>query len=314
MNKTTSLVFVWAVLAAACGHAPAKTGTLRYSENFNLDVRDVPTLMALDTMAAQGYTVERVDMSSSALVADALARGDADMAAANVQTIWSAIGEGAGVRTVMQKFGSTLTLVTTQELQACADLQGRSIGVAAANNTNTSLMLEYIDQTCPGTEPQLVVIPENDGRLAALASGQLDGALMQSEQVVLLESQAPGRFHQLGHLYELFADILNQGVYVNSDFAAQHPEIVKDYIRAVLLSYREVIAHPETLYKETTDRIGLDPADAQATGQAYLDVGFWDANGGLTEQRVQTTLDFLQKRDAVPASLTVANVADLSYL
>ena len=53
----------------------AKTGTFRFFDLSNIDVRDVPLLVALDDLQAQGYTVEKTYVANSTLIAEALARG-----------------------------------------------------------------------------------------------------------------------------------------------------------------------------------------------------------------------------------------------
>ncbi len=309
-----SVLVVSLLPACGLGGTPVKSGVLRYGENFNVDARDVPMLMALDDLAAQGYTIERVDLSSSDLIGEALARGTIDMTAANALTIWSAIGQGAEARTIMQKFGSTLTLLATQEIQACADLEGKAIGVASASNTNATYLLTYLENTCPGFQPNLVVIGDNSGRRAALLAGELDATLVQAEEVVLVEGEAPGRFHALVNLYVQYRQILNQGVFVRQEFGQQHPALVRDYVRAVLLTHRRIIADPEVLYTETATRLDLDPAQARAVGAAYLAASFWDPNGGLTPEGAQATLEFFQANGGLPADLTVDDLVDLSYL
>lgn len=42
--------------------------------------------------------------------------------------------------------------------------------------------------------------------------------------------------------------------------------------------------------------------------------GTWDGNGGLTVERVQSTIDFLTEIGSLKTGQTAADVADLSYL
>jgi hypothetical protein len=68
------------------------------------------------------------------------------------------------------------------------------------------------------------------------------------------------------------------------------------------------------LYEQAVSRLKITPEEAKQIGDAYLQAGLWDPNGGLTAENVQYTLDFFKNAKGVPASLKVDDVADLSYL
>lgn len=292
----------------------ARSGRLRYFQNANSDVRDVPMLMALDELQAKGYTVEQTSLAQSNLLVDALARGDADVITANTQTMWTAIGKGVKAYTFVARIGSTLILQARPEIKACADLDGKAVGVAASTGANPALLNLYIQQNCPDAKPQLVVIADNTARVAALMAGQIDAALLQSEQLLQLERDAPGKFHTLVPLYKEFSNVQVNALHVRREWAEQNPEIVRDLIRALLTANRRGIAQPQLLYDEAVKRLQLDPATAKQAVDAYLQVGLWDPNGGLTAENVQYTLGFFKKIKAVPDNLKLEDVADLSYL
>jgi hypothetical protein len=69
----------------------------------NSDVRDVPLAMAADDLRSQGYHVEITPMMSGALMADALSRGDAELASFNNETLWAAIAKGLRAKTIVQR-------------------------------------------------------------------------------------------------------------------------------------------------------------------------------------------------------------------
>src|SRR5687768_16991698 len=112
MRIITLCLLVFLSLAAVnCGDrapvSPGKLTALRYFDLINLDVRDVPLLMALDALAEQGYQVEKNYLASGTLIAEALSRGDADIGMLNNQTMWIAISKGAAVLTIAQFTAST---------------------------------------------------------------------------------------------------------------------------------------------------------------------------------------------------------------
>jgi ABC-type nitrate/sulfonate/bicarbonate transport system substrate-binding protein len=300
--------------SAVSSSTPRPLGTIRFFDLVNLDVRDVPLLMAMDSLRAQGYTIETTYLASGALITESLARGDADISMVNNQTIWTAISKGADLRTIAQFTGSTTVFAARREIDDCRALDGKPVGVAATRGVSPSLFGRYLKEQCAGAEPQLVVIPESAGRVAGLVAGELDAAVMPGEAFYQVEEQAPGRFHPLMTYAESFPDVQIDGLHVRREWAGENPEAVKDFLRAMLKAYREVSEEPQVLYEEAAKRLSLDPAVARSVGDSDLQLGIWDANGGLTAENLQYTLDFLKQTDDSLAELRVEDVADLSYL
>ena len=293
---------------------PAKSGTLRFFHILNYDMRSIPEMMALDDLQAQGYNVTQTSLSSSALIADALSRGDADVATFNNQTMWTAIAKGATPRTMVQGTQSSPFLLVNQTVKSCRDLDGKSVALPAPTGLNPSLFDAYFKDHCPGVKPQVVVIAEAASRSAALQSGQIDGVLVQFEETLLIEQSAPGKFQRLVDFSKEYPLVLVNGIQVSETWAKQNPQIAKDFIRALLTAHRRMNDNPQVLYDEGVKRLGLTPAIAKQVGDAILQGGMFDPNGGLTKENVQYTLDFLAGIKSGPAGLKADDVADFSYL
>ena len=291
-----------------------KSGTIRLFDISNVDVRDVPMLMAFDALRADGYTVETTYLASSALIAEALARGDADIGLFNNQTAWQAVSKGAAIRTVAQFTAQTTLFVSAKPAQTCADLNGKRVGLAAQTGLNPTLLNLYLKQHCPGTSATFMTISESAGRAAALLAGELDATLLPGEQFGTLEQQAPGRFTVLFTYAEEFPDIQIDGIQVRKDWAERNPQVVKDYLRAVLTAYRAAVADPQLLYKEAARRLELDAADVKLAADAHLENQTWLPNGGMSSAGVQATLDLMTQTSLLPMGLRIEDVADLSYL
>lgn len=319
MRRITVFLLVLLLLSAgACAsrppRPPGQLPTLRYFDLINLDVRDVPLLMAFDDLEAQGYRVEKTYLASSALIADALARGDAELGMLNNQTMWIAISKGAAVRTLAQFTGSTSVLAGRQEIASCAELHNRRVAMPAAHGLAAALFDRFIKERHPGVTPQVLVIPESAGRVAALLAGEIDASNLPGEELLKLQRQSPGKFHALMSYAREFPQLQVDGLHVSQAWAEQHPRAVKDFLRALLKANRQVSANPQLLYDESVKRLSLDPATARAVSDAHLQMGIWAADGGLTVENVQYTLDFLTRTGALQPGLKVEDVAELSYL
>lgn len=320
MRQLCTFIFT-CLIAVACTAqsptatpAPRKSGTIRYFHILNVDIRYIPTLMALDDLQAQGYTIERTQLTSSALIADALSRGDADIGSLNPQTMWTAIAKGANARSFMLGLASPNFIIAKPEVKSCGELDGGRIASSATSGLNQTMFDLYVKKNCPNAKFSSLLIVDTDSREAALLAGQIDAAQFPLEAVLDLERRAPGKFSRLIDYSKEFPDLLQSVLNTRPEWARQNPEILKDFIRALLNAQRRINANPQLLYDETVKRLGADPASAKASGDAWLKLGVWDPNGGLKRENLQYTLDFLVNIKGVPAGLTVDDVADLSYL
>jgi ABC-type nitrate/sulfonate/bicarbonate transport system substrate-binding protein len=298
----------------APSNATTKTGTLRFFDLQNLDVRDVPMRMALDDLKSQGYTVEITPLANSTLITEALARGEADLGVFNTQTAWTAITKGAPIRTVLQFSGATFVIAATSDITDCKDLDGKRVGLPTTSGTNPALLAQYLVENCDDAKPEFIVIPESAGRTAALLAGELDATMLPGEELIKIDAQAPGRFHALIPLSQAFSGIQVDALHAREEWIEQNPELLKDLIRAVLKANRSVIENPQQLYDEAVERLELDPATAKAIGDIHLQAKVWSPNGGLTEENMQNTLSFYQDNLEMDMNLTVESVADLSHL
>lgn len=324
MKRLITLVIACALAAGACGapQVPApptavpakKSGVIRLYDLVNVDVRDVPMLMAIDDLRAQGYTVEVTLLASGALMAEGLNRGEADLALINNQTMWAAIKKGAPARTLLQAVDNTTVLVVKQGTTSCGALDGKAVGLPTLTGLNPSLLNLHLKSACPGTTPKLVAIPESAGRTAALLVGQLDATTVPGEEYLKIEKEAPGKFAIQLVFAQAFPQLRVEGLHARKDWLDKSPQMARDFVRALLEANRKVTANPQLLVDEAVKRLSIDAATAKAIADAHLRMNVWDANGALTRQNVESTIAFLADINTVPKDTAFGEVADLSVL
>jgi ABC-type nitrate/sulfonate/bicarbonate transport system substrate-binding protein len=291
-----------------------KSGTIHFWDIVNLDVRDVPMLMAFDTLTAEGYTIEKQYLATSTLIAEGLARGDADIGLLNDQTMWTAITKGAKVRTIAGSVAATFLVATKNDITDCHALDGKTLGYPSTTGVNPALLDLYLKQNCGGITPKYVVIGDTAARDAALMSGQVDSVMLPSEELLKVDLQAPGKFHSIIPLSQAFPDVQVDGLHVRQSWADQNPQVVRDFLHAVLDANRRVQANPQVLYDESVKRLNLDPGTVKQIADSYLKLKVWDPNGSLTKDNLQFTIDFLTKNAGLTPGVKPDDVADLSYL
>lgn len=301
----------------ACGTVIYRTDTgaeLRVAYPSMVDVDDVPSLMADQLLTERGYTVTATFYAQSELAIMALARGDADIMKGGARNVWQAVSQGAKLATVMEHAANNWVMLTVSEIRNCQDLQGRRFAQHSEGTMDRALLDAYLLQECPGTEPEILVIPGSANRAAALLVGEVDAAGVKIPEAVEIELQAPGRFHILANFALDLPMLKASFVSVNRDFAARHPEAVRDYIRAVLMVHRRIAADPDLLIPEFTKWLALDPAAVPAILEAQFAVNTWDISGGMDEESIRFSIDFFTRAGRLTPGLTAPQVADLSYL
>jgi ABC-type nitrate/sulfonate/bicarbonate transport system substrate-binding protein len=331
MSKFNALAFVVICLfVAACAATPltpppaptappeptaaAKSGTLRFFDLVNLDVRDIPMLLALDDLQAQGYKVEKTYVASSTLITEALSKGDADIGIFNSQTAWTAVAKGAPIRTIIEFTGPTTIVAAKNEIADCHGLAGKRVGTPTTTGANPALVALYMHTKCSDEKFDYVVLADAAARSAALLSGNLDASLMPGEDFLKVQDQAPGKFHVLISFAQEYPDVLVDALHARREWLDQNPQLAHDFITAILKANRAIGSNPQLLYDEAAKRLQIDPAVAKEIADTHLKNAIWSSNGGLSAEKIQSSLDFYSDKTGLKKGMKVEDVADLSFL
>jgi ABC-type nitrate/sulfonate/bicarbonate transport system substrate-binding protein len=293
---------------------PKKSGTIRVGFSSDADLGDVPTLMALDVLRSEGYTVQPTFFATADVEVAALAKGDLDIGNGSTRTIWSADAQGAAILTVAEEASDDWSLVARNDLKNCTDLDNQRVGITSTGSLNAALLRAYIQENCPTAKPQLILISNSSARATALLANQLDATNLELADVMEVQKQAPENFHTLVNFAQTLPQLKTTGVHVRQQFAAEHPEQVRDYLKALVETNRQIAINPKGAQDTAVQVLKMDPADAQANVASYVKSNIWDVNGGMTRDAIAYSVDFFTKSGAIPAGLTADKVSDLSYL
>jgi NitT/TauT family transport system substrate-binding protein len=308
------------LLASACSGAvgqPTPTAaplTIRVAYTSDKGLSDIPNLLAQQRLSTQGYVFQPTFYASGELALAALAQGQADLAYGAPFTFWIAIGKGAKVKLISEKISSTFLVAGISKIQSCTDFSGQRVGINSTGAFNTALIKLYITQNCPSTEPQLVVVSGSDTRAAAMLAGQLDASLLEISDWEQLNAKAPGQFHIIMNFAQDLPQVVGVGLFVNEDFAAQHPEAVKAYLRANLEVNRDIAADHSILLNEAVKQLDIEADTLRPVVEDYFKIKAWDVNGGSTDAKIKANVDFLKTLDGFDQTITPERGADLSYL
>lgn len=293
--------------------AQKKSGTLRFGTFSTPNASSMAWLMALDMLKQEGYTVETTVFASSDTTIETLARGDVDIVGVSVGS-WVAIPKGAKITSIVAHNANPFSIAARQDITTCSDLNERNFAVGSPGTINTWLVNLYFKQNCADSAPVLATIADSQARLAALLAGQVDATTIEIADMQQLSVLAPGKFHTLVEFSKAFPDINFTVAMTNLAFTAAHPDIVRDYVRSIVTVNRAIRANPQVLSDAMVKHLNYTPEQAGTAADAYLAANLWDPNGGVSENSIHTTLQFLIQQNALPATLKVTDVSDLSYL
>jgi ABC-type taurine transport system substrate-binding protein len=251
----------------------------------------LPSVESETERRSEDFVVNMVRYARTELAIAALAKGDADIGHGPVPHYWAAAARGAPVRLVVAHTSNAYRLVSHAAILHCSALDGRDLAVQSAGAVSTAFLRAFLADQCPDVLPAYRYVPLSADRVAALLSGGVRATVLELPEVVRIDRLAPGRFRVLGNFAALWGDVVTCGVFVNVEWARQHPDLVRRYVRTRVLSYRTLV-------------------DAEVPGSP----GTWEADGGLTRDIVERSLAFFVEYGGLPSSLDTASAADLSFL
>src|SRR5690606_28438604 len=116
-------------------------------------------------------------------------------------------------------------------------------------------------------------------------------------------------------------DLYGNSIMVNTDFAAQNPEAVKSFLKAVAKGFADAVADPDAgvaavmkrneVLDAAIERERLDMANALNIRTPYVvENGF----GGIDDAKLSAAIDYLKVSMGLKGAVGPADVFDASFL
>jgi NitT/TauT family transport system substrate-binding protein len=281
------------------------------------DIDDVSLLIAFERLIEQGIVIEPTFFAQGELAAVALAGGESELGSGSA-TVWlTAIEQGAPIIGTMENYVNGWSVMAVNEIASCADLDGMRVAIHSEGSVSTAMLRAWIDQTCPGSEPQFLVIPGSENRAAALMAGEIDATPSELIDAIRIDALQPGKFHRVADFAVDLPGLHTGGLWMASDWAAENPEIVQSIVQTVLEVQREVVDNPEWFVEQVPNYLDIAEAELPllpAIVDAMLAIDSFPVNGGLTMDGAQGTLDFFTEAGRLDGTVSAEKAYDLSYL
>ena len=247
--------------------------------------------------------------------------GGADVVAGSFLSSLQVIAEGEPLRAfcpASSGFDSRLVGVgDVDDLQMVTDPETRLAieGPGGPVNFFTDLVLRARGVDINTTEMTNVsIIEDSPLRVAALANGDVDVALINAFQVPQLEEQIGAEnVHILSNVME---DVGGGGIFLafaaSEDYLDNNLDEAIAFCASVLQSNR-ALAGDFDRYKELSDKYiepDVEEELLRETWESVVDATLWPYNNGLTEEGVQQVIDIAMETGLLDTELAYEDVVD----
>ncbi len=251
------------------------------------------------------YADERLTLQTTQMVpanaVAALLTGDVEFGVDNGAPAQATVQQGAPLRVLMAITARPQhRLMVRDEIQQFADLRGQTVAVNQRGDLTdweTRVLLQR-NGVVPD-EANIIAIPSSPSRLAALASGQIAGAIMGSPFDLQAKAQGQRELGQMTRELELpFV-----GLATTQRLLEERPELVQRMLRATLRGLEYTRAHPDEARAILQEWLSLEPDVAAASFALGLET--WSLDGTAPDEGWLNVLDIARLAGPVPDGVTV---------
>ncbi len=279
------------------------------------DFHSVPSLMAIDVLRQRGYEIEPVFLATPELNVTAEIRGDVQLSTGSASAAFAAMTKGAPLKLITAQNGQEWAIVASREVKACADLNGRRLGIHSEAGVSTAMVRAWMAARCPEAKPQILVVPGSENRAAALVAGRLDATPLELDDAINVVDTNSSRFYRLADFSRDLPDLLNAVFYTRVDNLRTNRAFYVAYVTALLQTHRTINATPQLLIDATPKYLPkMKAEDLKTIVGAYIASHNFDNNGGLSLGAIQYSIDFYSKAGQFAPGLKAAETVDFSVL
>lgn len=278
------------------------------------DITTVAMLAAIETVRAEGYDVDTIELAEPELAIEGLASGEYAFAAEATSPALIAIEQDADIKIVADVVANQWAVYSQEGIASCDELDGRPFGIFSEGAVATAMVREWVGRECSeGVEPEYLVIGGSDVRAQALLSGQIDATALEVSDVVAIEATGT-QMHQLVDFKAALSEVHPQTVYANGTFLAEQPEAAQAFISALVDENDKIAEDAQYLI----DLVGTHLPDSVddnlvEIANRYVDAELFDA-AALTEENMQGTIDFFTSAGILAEGMTVDDAVDLAFV
>lgn len=261
-----------------------------------------------------GLELEIVPQTDIAGIVSGIASGTYDVGFATIVHVVTANANGIPIRAISSIEGQiqadddgTVTIASAASgITDFADLEGKRVATVGLSSHNTLTMWELADRAGADTDSiELVQLPFGQ-MAAALASGDVDAAIMQWPFAA--EALAAGGVELGFNNRELFVDTATTLFNTSQSFIDQNPNTVEAFNAAMTESILGATEDPDTAKAALVDGLGITAEQAE---NARWNIG---GNPAVNLDAFEVARDLLVKFSKDQAAVTALENLDVSVV
>jgi ABC-type nitrate/sulfonate/bicarbonate transport system substrate-binding protein len=147
-----------------------------------------------------------------------------------------------------------------------------------------------------------------------LLAGAVDLTPLELPDALRITTAAPERVRVLLQFADDLPEMVFTGIHANRAFARSNPDVVVDYLRALLTVHDQIRENPDLLVQKASEALGEDAIKLNQQIKTYLAGGFWRPDGHFNPPLIDASLRFFESTGDLEPGLTANAVADWHYL
>ena len=255
-----------------------------------------PVIVANDLglFKKNGLTVKTIALEGGVKVFRAMLAGNIDVAQSPGTVTSVAISKGAKVKGILgtlYKFEASM--VVRDNVKTMADLKGKRIGIQQPGGFADILSKNVLRHAKVNfKDVKFVSIASED--VPALVADQVDTAILHVEQEMLAKQKVPS-LHAVARMWELAPKQMYTYYAVKDELIKKDPKALQAFVDSVIEATRIMYTDKAKVLPIMVKRTGY-PADiVEQTYDFLVKSCIWDANTGLSPERVNFTANLMTK-------------------
>ena len=269
-----------------------------------------------DIMEAMGYVMDVSYVDVTASIASIIS-GGSDFIGTTAMEYLPTIAAGEEIVQICPTNTRGYLLVTADDINSIADLEGRVIG-ASSYTAISYLYLKYAleDNGVDPLDCTWNMVGGSSARNAALAAGSIDAGLLYAEYAVVLDT-LPG-LHILGPVTDfLSTGEVTSGVAVRQDFIDEYPQAVQNFVLAgalanlFALTQRDAYIAEGMAWVEAETSAGNNISYYTQLYDGYLSWNVWTME--FSVENAERAVELAVDAGSLTTSIPVAQWNDFTY-
>ena len=256
----------------------------------------MPVFVAQDLglFKKNGVTVKIVQLDGGVKVFRAMLAGDLEVAQSPGAVTSVGISKGSKVKAILgtlYKFEASM--VVRDNVKTMADLKGKRIGIQQPGGFADILSKSVLRAAkVSPKDVHFVTIATED--VPALVANQVDTAILHVEQEMLAKEKVPS-LHAIARMWELQPKQMYNFYAVRDDTIKKDPAALQAFVSSVIEATRIIYTDKARVLPIMVKRTGYPEKIVSDTYDFLVKECIWDANTGLSPERIQFTADLMTK-------------------